>query len=91
MQHAVWPSGGGAKALKVKPSVMVPARSSHSRVSNRSLTSNSSRLDASEDAPCSVVEVQTAINRFIAEHDERPRPVIWRTDTDRITAARARG
>ena len=40
---------------------------------------------------CSVAELQAAINRFIAEHNESPRPFIWRADPDRIIAARARG
>jgi transposase len=41
---------------------------------------------------CSVAELQTAINRFIAEHNEKePKPFIWRADPDAIIAARTRG
>lgn len=39
----------------------------------------------------SVVELQAAINRFIAEHNEQPKPFIWRADPDAIIAARSRG
>ena len=40
---------------------------------------------------CSLVELQAAINRFVAEHNQRPKPFIWRADPDAIIAARARG
>jgi transposase len=39
----------------------------------------------------SVVDLQTAINRFIAEHNQNPRPFIWRADPNAIIAARNRG
>jgi transposase len=40
---------------------------------------------------CSVVELQAAINRFVAEHNESPKPFAWRADPDAIIAARSRG
>jgi transposase len=40
---------------------------------------------------CSLVELQAAINRFVAEHNQTPKPFIWRADPDAIIAARARG
>jgi transposase len=41
---------------------------------------------------CSITELQAAINRFIAEHNEtEARPFIWRADPDAIIAARNRG
>jgi transposase len=41
---------------------------------------------------CSVVELQAAINRFIAEHNEtEAKPFIWRADPDAIIASRTRG
>jgi transposase len=40
---------------------------------------------------CSIVELQAAINRFIAEHNQTPRPFVWRADPDAIIAARNRG
>ena len=40
---------------------------------------------------CSLVELQAAINRFVAEHNQSPKPFIWRADPDAIIAARARG
>ena len=40
---------------------------------------------------CSVVDLQAAINRFIAEHNQSPRPFVWRADPDAIIAARNRG
>jgi transposase len=39
----------------------------------------------------SVVDLQAAINRFVAEHNESPKPFIWRADPDAIIAARNRG
>lgn len=41
---------------------------------------------------CSVVDLQAAINRFIAEHNETgAKPFTWRADPDKIIAARNRG
>jgi len=40
---------------------------------------------------CSVVDLQAAINRFVAEHNENPKPFVWRADPDAIIAARSRG
>ncbi len=40
---------------------------------------------------CSLVDLQAAINRFVAEHNRRPKPFVWRADPDAIIAARARG
>jgi transposase len=40
---------------------------------------------------CSVVDLQAAINRFLAEHNKTPKPFIWRADPDQIIAARNRG
>jgi transposase len=40
---------------------------------------------------CSLVELQAAINRFVAEHNLSPKPFVWRADPDAIIAARARG
>ena len=39
----------------------------------------------------SVVDLQAAINRFVVEHNESPKPFIWRADPDAIIAARNRG
>jgi transposase len=40
---------------------------------------------------CSVVELQAAINRFVAEHNTQPKPFVWTADPDRIIAAVKRG
>ena len=40
---------------------------------------------------CSLVELQAAINRFLAEHNQNPKPFVWRADPAAIIAARARG
>ncbi|MBC8013194.1 MAG: IS630 family transposase, partial [Methyloceanibacter sp.] len=37
------------------------------------------------------VDLQAAINRFIAEHNRQPKPFIWKADPDKIIAARNRG
>jgi len=39
----------------------------------------------------SLVDLQTAINRFLAEQNENPKPFVWTTDPDRIIAAVRRG
>ena len=39
----------------------------------------------------SVVDLQAAINRFISEHNQTPKPFVWRADPDAIIAARNRG
>jgi hypothetical protein len=40
----------------------------------------------------SVIDLQVAINRFIAEHnDTEARPFVWRARPDEIIAARNRG
>jgi hypothetical protein len=39
----------------------------------------------------SLVDLQAAINRFIAEHNRLPKTFIWKADPDKIIAARKRG
>jgi transposase len=39
----------------------------------------------------SVTDLQSAINRFVAQHNETPKPFVWRADPNEIIAARARG
>lgn len=39
----------------------------------------------------SIVDLQAAINRFIAEHNTQPKPFVWKADPDKILAARSRG
>ena len=39
----------------------------------------------------SVVYLQAAINRFVAEHNDSPKPFIWRANPDAIIAARPLG
>ena len=39
----------------------------------------------------SVVDLQAAINRFIKEHNQDPRPFVWRANPDEIIAAVRRG
>ncbi len=38
-----------------------------------------------------VVDLQAAINRFVAEHNQTSKPFTWTADPDRIIAAAARG
>src|SRR6201994_4907650 len=40
---------------------------------------------------CSVVELQAAIKRFLAEANENPRPFVWAKDPEKIIAAVKRG
>ena len=39
----------------------------------------------------SLVDLQAAINRFLAEHNCSPKPFVWTADPDRIIAAASRG
>jgi hypothetical protein len=39
----------------------------------------------------SMVDLQAAINRFIADHNTDPKPFVWTADPDRIIAAANRG
>jgi DDE superfamily endonuclease len=39
----------------------------------------------------SLVDLQAAINRFLAEHNRSPKPFVWTADPDRIIAAASRG
>ena len=39
----------------------------------------------------SVVDLQAAINRFLAEHNMQPKPFTWTADPDHIIAAVKRG
>lgn len=39
----------------------------------------------------SVVELQTAINRFIDENNDAPKPFVWTADPNRILASVKRG
>lgn len=39
----------------------------------------------------SVVDLQAAINRFVKEHNQKPKPFIWKADPDDIVAAVKRG
>jgi hypothetical protein len=39
----------------------------------------------------SLVDLQTAINRFLAEHNRSPKPFVWTADPNRIIAAASRG
>jgi transposase len=38
-----------------------------------------------------VVDLQAAINRFLVEHNQDPRPFVWTADPDKIIAAASRG
>lgn len=38
-----------------------------------------------------VVDLQAAINRFVVDHNQQPKPFIWTADPDKIIAAAARG
>ncbi len=39
----------------------------------------------------SIVDLQAAINRYIAEHNIEPKPFVWTADPDRVLAALSRG
>jgi hypothetical protein len=39
----------------------------------------------------SIVDLQAAINRFLDEHNEEPKPFTWTADPDKIIAAVRRG
>jgi hypothetical protein len=39
----------------------------------------------------SITDLQAAINRYLAEHNENPKPFVWKADPSRILAAIERG
>ncbi len=39
----------------------------------------------------SLVDLQAAINRYLAEHNQSPRPFVWTADPDAVIAAASRG
>jgi hypothetical protein len=39
----------------------------------------------------SLVDLQAAINRYLAEHNQRPKPFVWTADPDRILDKLRRG
>src|SRR5580765_7781120 len=39
----------------------------------------------------SLVDLQAAINRYLAEHNQSPKPFVWTADPDAVIAARNRG
>lgn len=39
----------------------------------------------------SIMDLQAAINGFITEHNQEPRPFVWRADPNQIIAAVKRG
>jgi len=39
----------------------------------------------------SITNLQAAINRFLDEHNEKPKPFVWRVDPLRVLAAIERG
>jgi hypothetical protein len=39
----------------------------------------------------SIIDLQTAINRYLAETNDNPKPFTWTADPDRILAAIKRG
>jgi len=40
---------------------------------------------------CSIVDLQAAINRYLAEHNHKPKPFVWKADPKRVLAAIERG
>jgi hypothetical protein len=36
---------------------------------------------------CSIVDLQAAINRFLKETNDHPKPFVWTADPDKIIAA----
>jgi hypothetical protein len=38
-----------------------------------------------------VVDLQAAINRFVDDHNQQPKPFVWTADPDKIIAAATRG
>jgi hypothetical protein len=49
------------------------------------------RLKEADGTPMTVRTALQLINRFLAEHNQSPRPFVWRADPDDIIAARNRG
>jgi transposase len=39
----------------------------------------------------SIVDLQAAINRYLAEHNRKPKPFVWKANSKRVLAAIERG
>jgi hypothetical protein len=92
--HAIVDNYATHKHPKVKAWLARHPRSSSTsaRGSTRSRASlPSSQSAASRGVFRSVVELQGAINRFIAETNHDPKPFVWTADPDKIIAAVNRG
>jgi hypothetical protein len=46
---------------------------------------------ASSNRSRGVVDLQAAINRFVLDHNQQPKPFTWTAEPDKIIAAAARG
>jgi hypothetical protein len=40
---------------------------------------------------CSIVDLQAAINHYLAEHNHKSKPFVWKADPKRVLAAIERG
>jgi hypothetical protein len=47
--------------------------------------------DASNAGSSAIVDLQAAINRFLKETNDHPKPFVWTADPDKIIAALRRG
>ena len=80
----------GSIAISASPSTSRRPRARGSTQSKAS--SRSCRCVVSSEASCTpVVDLQAAINRFLAEHNQKPKPFTWTADSDKIIAAVKRG
>ena len=80
----------GSIATSASPST---SRRPHARGSTPSKASSPSSPSGASSAASStrVVDLQAAINRFVAEHNANPKPFTWTADPDKIIAAVKRG
>ncbi len=82
--------GPGSNAIPASPSISprtrrpgsMPSRASSPKLSKRRLK---------RGVFSSIVDLQAAINRFLAETNDNPKPFIWTADPDKIIAAVRRG
>jgi hypothetical protein len=78
---------GASSALELPFHAHRPVGSTPSRVSSPSLTKWRLKRGVFQG----VVDLQGAINRFVADHNEQPKPFVWTADPDKIIAAANRG
>jgi hypothetical protein len=94
--ESAWPLSGlknlAAQALRVKgDGVMLRAENGFVAQCRRGFFATLTKRRLKRGVLRSLVDLQAAINRFLAEANDNPKPFVWTADPDKIIAAVRRG